>query len=289
MVQYFNNFEFDPTFIENKVPKILYTCKTSEDFTSMPRLMHSHKEHAELFFVEKGRGNHCVGTKMYSIKQGDFVIFNQDILHDETAEPGEEFIALCIGIANVHIEGLEENQLIPNDIDAVVESGKYYNEAVTLLNMIHLLNIDETPSDIAMASYLLQALLTLLTKLVYGKRPALETEEEAIQKALKKYLDENYTKEMNLDILANEFHMSKYYLSRLFKELQGFSPIHYVIRRRIGAAQSLLINTDMSVTEIAHEVGYNNSNHFHTAFQKAVGTTPQDYREDSVSTTFRDK
>ena len=55
--------------------------------------------------------------------------------------------------------------------------------------------------------------------------------------------------------------------------------MQYVTRRRIGEAQNLLINTQLSITEIAANVGYNNSNYFQNVFRKAVGLTPGNYRK----------
>lgn len=55
--------------------------------------------------------------------------------------------------------------------------------------------------------------------------------------------------------------------------------MQYVIKRRIGGAQSLLINTALPITEIALMVGYKNPIHFHSAFSKIVGTTPGGYQK----------
>ena len=52
----------------------------------------------------------------------------------------------------------------------------------------------------------------------------------------------------------------------------------YVALRRMGEAQNLLINTDMSITQIAAQVGYNNSNYFQSVFKRAMGITPREYR-----------
>ena len=52
----------------------------------------------------------------------------------------------------------------------------------------------------------------------------------------------------------------------------------YVILRRLGEAQNLLINTDMTITQIAAQVGYNNSNYFQNVFKSALNMTPGEYR-----------
>ena len=51
-----------------------------------------------------------------------------------------------------------------------------------------------------------------------------------------------------------------------------------LILRRIGEAQNLLINTDMTITQIAAQVGYNNSNYFQNVFKGALDMTPGEYR-----------
>jgi AraC-like DNA-binding protein len=53
----------------------------------------------------------------------------------------------------------------------------------------------------------------------------------------------------------------------------------YATLRRIGEAQNLLINTDMTITAIAAQIGYNNSNYFQNAFRNAVGISPGEYRK----------
>jgi AraC-like DNA-binding protein len=68
-------------------------------------------------------------------------------------------------------------------------------------------------------------------------------------------------------------------LAHVFKESTGFSPIQYIIRRRIGEAQSLLINTNESVTNISGIVGYDNTSYFTTLFSKTVGMSPKKYRQ----------
>ena len=63
------------------------------------------------------------------------------------------------------------------------------------------------------------------------------------------------------------------------KDISGYSPIQYVIRRRIGLAQTWLISSDLSATQIATMVGYDNTNYFNTLFKRMVGVSPIRYRK----------
>ena len=61
------------------------------------------------------------------------------------------------------------------------------------------------------------------------------------------YLDEHYMEPIQLQSLGERFHISQFYLSHIFKAETGLSPMKYVMHRRIGQSQNLLMNTDMPV------------------------------------------
>ena len=82
--------------------------------------------------------------------------------------------------------------------------------------------------------------------------------------------------------MATALHVSPSYLSHACKEATGYSPLQYVLRRRIGEAQTLLITTDLPITRIAALVGYDNPSHFNTQFAKAVGMAPSTFRREYV-------
>ena len=65
--------------------------------------------------------------------------------------------------------------------------------------------------------------------------------------------------------------------TRIFKELLGKSPFEYLIQTRIHHAAELLKNTDKSVSDIAYECGFHDSNYFSLQFKKATGLPPRDF------------
>lgn len=91
---------------------------------------------------------------------------------------------------------------------------------------------------------------------------------------VKEFIDSRYMEEISLQRLANEFFISPDYLSHVYKEHIGSSPINYLIMVRIGHAKKLLLTSDLSVQEIAKSVGYNNANYFSILFRKATGLSP---------------
>lgn len=93
------------------------------------------------------------------------------------------------------------------------------------------------------------------------------------------YLCYNYTRNISLDEIAEQFHYSKSYLRQLFRRKSNHSIMHYLTALRIKRAKELLANTSMRVSEIAFEVGYSDSNYFTNIFRKETGLSPKAYRK----------
>jgi AraC family transcriptional regulator len=93
------------------------------------------------------------------------------------------------------------------------------------------------------------------------------------------WLAENLAEEFNLDRLAAQAGLSKFYFNRLFKSAMGVSPSHYHITLRMDEAKRLLRETRKSVVDVALDVGYANPSHFAQLFRRETGLSPSDYRQ----------
>ncbi|HLP75291.1 MAG TPA: helix-turn-helix domain-containing protein, partial [Candidatus Paceibacterota bacterium] len=92
------------------------------------------------------------------------------------------------------------------------------------------------------------------------------------------HLESHFAEPLNLDRLAKIAHMSKRSFIRAFQAATGNSPIAYLIELRVRHASRLLRQTDDTVTEIAFQVGFNDSNYFARQFRSVTGLTPREYR-----------
>ena len=92
-------------------------------------------------------------------------------------------------------------------------------------------------------------------------------------------MTEHVAEEFNLDRLAAQAGLSKFYFNRLFKSAIGVSPSHYHINLRMDEAKRLLRETKKSVMEVALDVGYANPSHFAQLFRRETGLSPSDYRQ----------
>ncbi|NLK22267.1 MAG: helix-turn-helix transcriptional regulator [Epulopiscium sp.] len=92
------------------------------------------------------------------------------------------------------------------------------------------------------------------------------------------YIKEHYEKPLNLEGMAEYLGLNKCYFCNLFKKEVGKTYSHFVNEIRIKKSKDLLVNTNLSMLEIALSVGYNNQNYYNMAFKKIVGVTPLKYR-----------
>lgn len=92
------------------------------------------------------------------------------------------------------------------------------------------------------------------------------------------YINENWEKEINIEDLAEKFHVSSRYIRKCFVQETGMSCQKYICTLRIGKAKELLWFTSRSITEIALETGFGSSQYFCRVFQKCTGMAPREYR-----------
>ena len=89
---------------------------------------------------------------------------------------------------------------------------------------------------------------------------------------------ENYSGDISLSSIAEELHISRYYVSHLFAKRLNINFSDYINSLRIRKACELLKSGELSITEAAHAVGYNSLRTFDRCFAKIKGVTPREYR-----------
>ena len=93
------------------------------------------------------------------------------------------------------------------------------------------------------------------------------------------YIEAHLTQKLNLDILAEAMHYSKYHLHRIFTDTVGLTIHDYIQRRRLSEAAKLLIFSEKSVLDIALLAGYESQQAFTDAFTRMYKLPPAKYRE----------
>ena len=104
-----------------------------------------------------------------------------------------------------------------------------------------------------------------------------------VEKEMVSYIQQNFTGKISLREFGEQFHLSEKYISRYFKEHFHITLSQYVTYLRLEHAKQLLQDTDIPVTAVAMQSGYQNVSYFIRSFQKAYAVSPLKYRKNNYS------
>lgn len=97
---------------------------------------------------------------------------------------------------------------------------------------------------------------------------------------IKQYIEENFNKPyICVDNIAEYFHISNTYLGQYFKAKTGMTISEYITQVQINHTKNLLVDTELSIREIAEQMGYTNVSNFIRKFKAKTGVTPGIYRK----------
>lgn len=97
----------------------------------------------------------------------------------------------------------------------------------------------------------------------------------------KKFIENNFEQELNLDVLSDSQFTSKFHLLRLFKKYYGMTPMQYLIDKRVEKSKEYLRN-GMPVTETCFAVGFESPSSFSTLFKNKIGITPMEFQKRAI-------
>ncbi|WP_404452276.1 AraC family transcriptional regulator [Virgibacillus necropolis] len=103
------------------------------------------------------------------------------------------------------------------------------------------------------------------------------------------YMKENYSNYLTLAIIAEGCHGSPYHLHRVFKRVNGITPLEFVLQIRMDKAIHYLKHTDKSIKEISTLIGMPNAAYFSTTFKNRTNMTPRMFRENYKKEVLRDE
>lgn len=252
-----------------------------------PRLLSSQEGILEIAFVVDGSTRFTIDVKDYYAKTGDVLIFNAGTTHDEFPQEGDGVHIFTLSLTDVQLKGCPPNCLVPAGTRARRPAGHLYSALLQLFQLLWEQQEEETAVYAEITHHLSNSIFLLIRSL-FEKEEDEAPEESTLEEIplalrVKEFLDEHFTEDLSLHFLSKKFNISPYYLAHLFKKQFNYSPVQYILRRRLGLAQTLLITTNLSVGQIAAQVGYSNPSHFNILFTKNVGIAPRKYRMNYIN------
>ncbi len=108
-----------------------------------------------------------------------------------------------------------------------------------------------------------------------------ETKEDTVGviNSVRNYIDMHFVEDISLDMLAEGFYISKYYLAKEFKKSFGITVFQYITEKRMELAKHLLLHTNNTVEDISEQCGFHDQSYFVRQFKKREGMTCLCYRK----------
>lgn len=269
------------------VPFSYYKCLIPDYFASVP--LHWHGEF-EINFIISGCAEFICGDKKFISSEGDIIIVPPNMLH--AIYPHEQFKQRYDTVVfSPEMLGLSENDRCTAECIKPIANGRaeintqitrehiYYGELKTTVQNIFSCAKGNTPRlDMLMKSELLR-----LFWLLEESGDISRTDENAVSRSETirpaiEYMNENFSENITVDMLAETVHLSKSYFMRRFREAAGVGAIEYLSQLRIKKACEILSGTDKTAAETAFECGFRNLSNFNRQFKSIVGCTPKEYR-----------
>lgn len=262
-------------------PELIYVTPQATNIRRVQRPLHQHRDVAELLFVYQGEGVCICDGYSCAIHSGDFLLMNQNSMHEVQSATELEIGTFCFGMAGLQLAGREPGWLTSPQEGFVRYAGEDRLAVSELCRVIYR-RMDE-PGDFARltAQYLFLGLLLLALRCPADERGEAVNQNKNVVLATRihQYITLHYTEPLTIQSIAEALHVSQSYASHIFKEQYQMSPIQFMIHCRIGEAQNLLISSDYSAAQIGAMVGYDSMNHFNTIFKQRVGMPPIQYRK----------
>ena len=268
------NFERDQSFTIRGTAKLLNvaSAKYGGDWHSVP---HTHN-HLELFYIVGGKGQFLIQDQLYPVDANNLVVINPNVIHTEVSLNAQPLEYIVLGIEGIELQTRDT----ANGQFSILDHFESVEISSCLRNILRETELKNTGYEDVCQAYMEILLIRLMRNIAL----AIPSEPQSVSAnrqcaAIRRYIDLHFKEALTLEQLAEESHMSKYYLSHTFKREYGVSPINYMISRRIEESKYLLVETDLSLSQIAQLLGFSSLSYFSQVFHRTQGISPKEYRQ----------
>ena len=248
-------------------------------------LTHSH-QYNEIYFLQSGKCNVYIDNETYCLEDGS-VLFIPAFKEHTFIYPFTQDIKRTV----LYISTEQLNWYFNKDFKDEINN-LFINKHLQLSrkSFSNLSNIFEkiqfekysldNMSELLTKAYFLELIIYLIRCQRYTQNINQKTNLSNITIGeIVNFIENNYSRQLTLPEIAAQFGISESSLTKKIKIFTNMTFKEYLTKTRIEEAKSLLISSEKSITEIAYECGYNNSNFFGDVFKKAVGMSPSSYRK----------
>ncbi|WP_239618627.1 helix-turn-helix transcriptional regulator [Cohnella mopanensis] len=243
--------------------------------------LHWH-EHFEFILIEQGEATIQIGERSFVGQAGDLFVVNSGELH-AVYHPKNEFTLFAV-VFHPSLIGLKSSDFIDvrwhNRVDRNTEHGKLIHQALQgLIEEFQRKKSGYRQAVVAFAQLLYTWCCRWNKVNSEPDNQFLGLQQKASRfKELIEYVELHYRDKITLAQAASFVHLSPYHFCKAFKKMTGLTFVHFVNLYRIHEAERLLLNTTLSISEIADRIGCGSINGFSKLFKQVKGFSPKHAR-----------
>ena len=272
------------TNIDNYNPQILFVIDGQCSFESEPpeTQYHCHDDFIEISFITSGSTDYLIDNQKYTLKKGQVLISNPGVYHQELFDINTNCRELHIGLRNITLFNSNMKDYIDIGKTNILTLNKYKDEILKCCDEI----VEEQKNSNSTYPFMLKAIVMKLLVLLH-REVNIDTsetinhdftfksrEKKALVENITSYLSKNYVNDISLETLSKNMYLSPVYISKIFKDVMGDSPINYLIRIRLSKAKELLEESNLPIKTVAKTVGYSDPYYFSKLYKKYYGISP---------------
>ena len=248
-----------------------YYCQKGRDVLSNQK--HFHDGDIEIIQFVSGKGTLIIGDKINRFVPGDTYIFDGSTLHCVVPEKEEEYVRNKLILdKNSIMQIMEESIEFKNTFFAA------NSESAKNLRLLFRRANNEITQNNNAKMILLSEAMKILHYCLKTSGQELEDYGGTISETVR-YINANLSSPLTIDSIAEQMHISKYYVCHRFKEETGMTIHAYIRSSRISLAQKLLSDFDRRISDIAATCGFDDITRFSKTFKAETGMTPSEYRK----------
>lgn len=243
----------------------------------------------EFLFVNSGNYTIYEESKKFLLRQSEGLLHPPNCFHKEIAN--QKNASICV--IGFHAECEDLQKITSRVLSLTQEQKSLLSDIFNLAPTFNTAKKDE----IYGAHQIVKNKIELLFLSLLGdyNNPGLATQSTAFRpkkrdlvKEIQELLNDNLSSPFNLESLARTLSYSPNYLCRIFKKSTGETMLQYYYRLKINKAQSLILETDMSIKDISDTLGFDTVQYFSAVFKKYTGLTPSQYKYAVVTPNLKE-
>ncbi|WP_419768692.1 helix-turn-helix domain-containing protein [Arcobacter sp.] len=230
--------------------------------------MHLHEE-LTITALKKGSLNISFNDSFKILKPNEIAIINSNIIHNATLNSKSLKDGYVLYIVKNYLESLN----LGISLDYVFlqdDKNSFINLCEILLaEDVSLLEKEELFIEFCLSTFSL-------------KEEIKQVEKNSLSMKIKNYLDENFLEDIILEDISKEFNITVVHLIRVFKKEFGLAIHSYIINKKVHRAKELL-NSKLSIIEVALQSGFFDQSHLNRSFKRVFQLTPKEFQKNILS------